>query len=385
MRTAIIRRHNEQLAIVNRTLRATGSSLELATVLEEATRGALELTGCDYGMLCVRDPQRGDLRVGARVHARSEAGRPIDAGPMSGAECPAMMERRRSEGTAAVVPAGTDPRCGNVNDPLVRWNAWFPLEAQGLTALSLLYLFSRKVLPPSLRDVDLVSSASPSHSRWRTHACTMRRAIMHRLFEHRVEARTDELAVAKLAAEAADRLKSAFLATMSHELRTPLNSIIGFTGILLQGLAGPPTRSRTSSSAWCRAARATCSALINDVLDISKIEAGPARGRAPTRSTCAGRSNARASRPRAAAGGEEEACVFEGAPSPTGDPREWSATGAASSRSSLNLLNNAIKFTETVRCTLTVDGRETSGGEGPACRPCACASPTPASASSRRT
>src|SRR5262249_41966310 len=40
-------------------------------------------------------------------------------------------------------------------------------------------------------------------------------------------------------AEAADHIKSAFLATMSHELRTPLNSIIGFTGIILQGLAGP--------------------------------------------------------------------------------------------------------------------------------------------------
>ena len=57
--------------------------------------------------------------------------------------------------------------------------------------------------------------------------------------EQRVAERTEELVIAKERAESADRLKSVFLSTMSHELRTPLNSIIGFTGILLQELAGP--------------------------------------------------------------------------------------------------------------------------------------------------
>ncbi|MEY4757626.1 MAG: hypothetical protein RJA34_2524, partial [Pseudomonadota bacterium] len=75
-------------------------------------------------------------------------------------------------------------------------------------------------------------------------------------------------------AQAADRLKSAFLATMSHELRTPLNSIIGFTGIILQGLAGPLNPEQAKQLEMVRGSARHLLALINDVLDISKIEAG---------------------------------------------------------------------------------------------------------------
>jgi signal transduction histidine kinase len=92
--------------------------------------------------------------------------------------------------------------------------------------------------------------------------------------ERRVAERTAELAVARDRAETADRLKSAFLATMSHELRTPLNSIIGFTGIVLKGLAGPLTAEQNKQLDIVRAAARHLLDLINDVLDISKIEAG---------------------------------------------------------------------------------------------------------------
>lgn len=92
--------------------------------------------------------------------------------------------------------------------------------------------------------------------------------------EERVARRTAELARAKEQAESADRLKSAFLATMSHELRTPLNSIIGFTGILLQGLVGPLTAEQTKQLGMVQTSARHLLELINDILDLSKIEAG---------------------------------------------------------------------------------------------------------------
>lgn len=83
-----------------------------------------------------------------------------------------------------------------------------------------------------------------------------------------------QLARALQRAEAADRVKSTFLATMSHELRTPLNSIIGFTGILLQELAGPLNEEQRRQLDMVRDSSRHLLALINDVLDISRIEAG---------------------------------------------------------------------------------------------------------------
>lgn len=86
--------------------------------------------------------------------------------------------------------------------------------------------------------------------------------------------RVEELEIAKTRAETADRLKSAFLATMSHELRTPLNSILGFTGVLLMGLVGPLEEEQKKQLNMVQDSARHLLELINDVLDISKIEAG---------------------------------------------------------------------------------------------------------------
>jgi PAS domain S-box-containing protein len=92
--------------------------------------------------------------------------------------------------------------------------------------------------------------------------------------EDRLKSTLDELEIAKEHAEESDRLKSAFLATMSHELRTPLNSIIGFTGIILQGYVGPLNDEQIKQLNMVKNSANHLLSLINDVLDISKIEAG---------------------------------------------------------------------------------------------------------------
>lgn len=404
-RTAVIRRRNEQMAVVNHTLSAMGASLELKVVLEEAVRGALQLTGCEGGVLCVRDANPGHLYVGARINAVGETDRAPGGGPMCDAVCPAVLETVAKDQPYAILAASDRKAalpCGNVHDAEVRWNIYFPVEIQGRN-VGLLCIFSRQKVPPPEHSLDLVRELcipialamenARLYAETRTHATELEDKVARRTQDlaeanHFLDALIDrisspifykgpdlrfrgcnhaythafgisreefigktvlelpylpladreayqaedaavmqagstlvretdipfadgkvhhtlysvagfrddkgapaglvgvivditalkdteaELREAKHAAEAADRIKSAFLATMSHELRTPLNSIIGFTGLVLQELPGPLNEEQKKQLSMARDSARHLLALINDVLDISKIEAG---------------------------------------------------------------------------------------------------------------
>jgi len=92
--------------------------------------------------------------------------------------------------------------------------------------------------------------------------------------ENRVAERTKELAIANHRLEEASRHKSIFLASMSHELRTPLNSIIGFSEVLQERLFGDLNEKQAEYIEDILSSGRHLLSLINEILDLSKVEAG---------------------------------------------------------------------------------------------------------------
>ena len=170
--------------------------------------------------------------------------------------------------------------------------------------------------------------------------------------------------------EAASRHKSQFLANMSHELRTPLNSVLGFTELLVDGIYGELPAKAKATVSRVQANGRHLLGLINDVLDLSKIEAGQltlAIDDYSVRQVV--RSVVTAVEPLAHAKGLVlAATIAENLPIGRGDERRLTQV-------LLNLAGNAVKFTETGSVDILADAidghfeimvRDTGPGIAPA-------------------
>ncbi|HYN41417.1 MAG TPA: histidine kinase dimerization/phospho-acceptor domain-containing protein, partial [Thermoanaerobaculia bacterium] len=173
-----------------------------------------------------------------------------------------------------------------------------------------------------------------------------------RTLEERVRERTADLEGARSAAEAANRAKSSFLANMSHELRTPLNAIIGYSEMLLEERAALEGGELMADLGKIQTAGRYLLGLINDVLDLSKVEAGKTEMSLERFSLSAlVRAVADDVRPLVERGGNRLVVEPGEDVELDGDPRKVRQI-------LLNLLGNAAKFTEggTVELRLRRDG-----------------------------
>ena len=143
--------------------------------------------------------------------------------------------------------------------------------------------------------------------------------------------------------EVASQHKSQFLANMSHELRTPLNAILGYTELIADGIYGEPSEKMMGVLKRLESNGKHLLGLINDVLDLSKIEAGQLVLDCPITPL---RISPRPSAARRAAGDRQElAFKIEVAPKlPPGH-----GDGRRLTQVVINLVGNAIKFTDTAK------------------------------------
>jgi signal transduction histidine kinase len=259
-RTHDLTRSVQELKALGEVGQAVSSTLDLETVLSTIVSRAVELTGMDGGSVWEYDETREEFYVHATDSLPNELVEAQRAAPI-----------RKGEGALG--------RLAVTAEPVVIRDIGDEESYQSHLREVLIRCGYRSVLAvPLLRQDHLLGALAVNRSNsgdfapevialLKTFATQSALAIQNARLYREIEVKSREL-------EAASRHKSEFLANMSHELRTPLNAILGFSEVLSQRMFGEINDKQAEYLGDILESGQHLLSLINDILDLSKIEAG---------------------------------------------------------------------------------------------------------------
>jgi GAF domain-containing protein/CheY-like chemotaxis protein/HAMP domain-containing protein len=241
----------EELRLLFDVTTASSATTRLEEVLQRSAQALYAALDDAQIALFIREADGESLRVGATAGYRvvPEEAESVLVGQ-------GVVGWVAQTGQPAVIGDVTQDSRYHQLDPSIRSELAVPLLA-GQQVIGVLNIERPQLQAFGQQDLRLLTTLSS------TLAASIQNA---RLFE--------EIQEANVRLREVDRLKSEFLASMSHELRTPLNSIIGFSRVILKGIDGPLTDLQTTDLTAIHSAGQHLLGLINDILDLSKIEAG---------------------------------------------------------------------------------------------------------------
>jgi signal transduction histidine kinase/CheY-like chemotaxis protein len=257
-RTQELARSIDQLQGLSEVSEAVSSSLDLHEVLATIVKHAVELSGTEGGSIFEFDDESQEFRIFTAYGTSEELLDALRATKVGLHDT--LVGRAASSGTSLAVPdIGVAPNDAHLEQ--LALNGWqsvlaVPLQREG-RILGALVVRRRTTGEFSAQITELLE----------TFASQSALAIQNARLYQELARKTREL-------EIAGRHKSEFLASMSHELRTPLTAVIGFSEVLLDRLFGELSERQERYIEDIRRSGRHLLELLNDILDLSKVEAG---------------------------------------------------------------------------------------------------------------
>ncbi len=263
-RNVIVRDKHDYQRVLNESVKAIAAILNLDDLLQFIIECMKKSLNADSVYLFLKDKDGRYLLQGFNAPVRPAGDRSLDGN---------VVDWVRDKKRVVIREEWEAERPEKETGTMAYWKdlgaeAVIPLICKN-QLLGVLTLGSEKSGEPYTPvDVDLLEALASQA------AIAIENAVLYEKMEEKVRERTRELEEARRTAEAANKAKSEFLSNISHELRTPLNSIIGFSGVMRDGTTGPltPDQQEYLKDIWESGKHLL--RIINNILDLSKIEAG---------------------------------------------------------------------------------------------------------------